>query len=140
MKTYRLTCGFRESYNFEIDGTIKEVLFTGGARQPRYIAGFFKTDNTILQNMLEKSPHFGVRYILENDSSKESDVPETPVVQKVSIVNTMPKTIINDVTSWSMAASYFRREYPDKYDNKTKKGDVLEAMKIYNVEFPNWEQ
>jgi len=121
-----------------VDGRSVLIPFVGGTRGPVRRNGIFVTSDLKIQNALEDSPGFGVRFDIMK-STVRSKVPmivrESPVVQ-----DDEPDAMqVPGITSAQKAKDWFIENYPEiDSSDLANKAKILAKAKEMNIVFTDW--
>ena len=153
LKIYQSIRAFRLVTEIEIDGKLRTIEFSGGARQPRRRNGIFSTTQIKLQKAIENSPGFNKSYKLVKQVG-ESDPEPKSNIKEINHVDDIPD-ISDELDSKDYATADEKADYSKitkaqdarnilfeldetlTYNDVKSKVLINEQAKRLNVSFPN---
>ena len=155
LKIYQSIRAFRLVTEIRVDGTLRTVEFSGGARQPRRRNGIFSTTSKRLQEALEKGSGFNKSYKLIKSLGESEPEIKKEVVQKdvMPTVDDFPE--VDELDSKDYASAEEKADYSkvskvqeardvlfelDKtltFNDLRSKTQIFEQAKRLEIAFPN---
>jgi len=133
MKVYQAIQFLKLTTYIKIDGKDFEVEFTGGVKSPRRENGKYSTIDPKVQQALEDSPAYGIKWRLVYDSGE----PEAPsfVEEKEEV----DLKIVDEVTTAQEAKDYLKNEYELGWKEVPKNTtEIKDFAKQHRITFPKW--
>ena len=151
-KVYQSKFAIRLVVTVMVDGKQTFCEFTGGRTHPKLVTGRFSTENTRLQQALERNSNFNKTFylaqVIENDivqhvvvnettekEMKDNNVPEQPKGERPK----MDADEADEVTNAYQAKMFLNKKHTIPHSRLKNSEDIRAEANKLDIKFKNWQ-